>query len=127
MDDSSKELSGTRILIAEDEPIVALDHADRLIDAGAEIVGPCAFVTHAMECLENDDVDVAVIDYVLGDGNTEPLQHALERKHVPYVIVTAYPRVLVRRDEQQTIHTKPVSSETLCAAVKAVRGGRRSG
>jgi len=121
MDESGKELMGTRVLIVEDEPLVAMDHADRLIDAGAHIVGPCALVSEAMEVLEKDDVDVAVIDYVLGDGNTEPLQAALDQKQVPYVIVTAYPRVLVRRDGQQTIHTKPVSTETLCAAVKAVK------
>ncbi len=125
MDESMKELTGTRILIAEDEPLVAMDHADRLIDAGAHIVSTCALVSQAIESLETNDVDVAVIDYLLADGNTEPLQDALDRKHVPYVIVTAYPRVLVRRDEQQTIETKPVSSEMLCAAVKAVRGSSR--
>lgn len=42
MGESTEELSGTRILIAEDEPLVALDHADRSIDAvaSAPSLGP---------------------------------------------------------------------------------------
>lgn len=117
----NNELAGTRVLIAEDEPLVAMDHADGLIDAGAEIVGSYARVSQALECLENNEIDVAVIDFVLADGNTEPLQDALDAKHVPFVIVTAYPRVLVRRNEHQRIQSKPVSSDALRSAVKAAR------
>ncbi len=34
------DLTGTRVLLVEDEPVIALDHAGTLADAGAEIVGP---------------------------------------------------------------------------------------
>lgn len=115
------ELEGARVLIAEDEAIVAMDHAEQLTSAGAYIVGPCARLSDALARLETDDVDVAVIDYVLGDENTDALQDALDKKNVPYVIVTGYPRVLVRRDDGQTIHAKPVTPEILLSAVKTAR------
>lgn len=124
---ASNELAGARVLIAEDEALVAMDHADHLIEAGAKIVGPCARVADALARLETDEVDVAVIDYVLSDGNTDALQAALDEKNVPYVIVTGYPRVLVRRDGGQSIHAKPVTSELLLSAVIAARNGRETG
>ena len=84
-------LAGKRVLIAEDEPAVALDHASLLAQAGAEIVATCATVKGAVDCIHEKPIDVAVVDYVLADGNSEPLQTALKRKHIPFVVVSAYP------------------------------------
>jgi DNA-binding NarL/FixJ family response regulator len=72
MDDPSLSLTGKRILIVEDEPIVAMEHTAVLSEAGAEIVATCASVTRAIQCLNNTEVDVAVVDYLLADRNSEP-------------------------------------------------------
>jgi two-component SAPR family response regulator len=113
-----KELAGTRVLLVEDEPIVALDHADRLTEAGAEIVGPFAASQDAIRALDRRDVDVAVIDFVLGNSNSVELQHELVRRRVPFIVVTAYPKVLVRGRREQQVLGKPVSSEELCGTVR---------
>ena len=112
------QLTGTRVLLVEDEPIIALDHADRLSAEGAEIVGPFAGSTEAIRELGKRDIDVAVIDFVLSDRNSLELQEELKRRHVPFVVVTAYPKVLVRADGDQCVLGKPVSSEELCATVR---------
>jgi DNA-binding NarL/FixJ family response regulator len=114
-----KSLVGTRVLLVEDEPIIAMDHADRLARAGAEVIGPVPASGEAMRILEETAVDVAVIDYVLSDRNSAALQEELKRKHVPFVVVTAYPRILVRRDANQRILSKPVTSDELCASVQS--------
>ena len=54
-----------------------------------------AVVAQALQCLDRARVDVAVVDYLLGDSNSEPLQAALKQRHIPFVVVSSYPRALV--------------------------------
>ena len=51
-----------RILVLEDEPIVAIDVADRLTEAGYEIIGPAGTVTAGMDLLAKFGCDAAIID-----------------------------------------------------------------
>jgi hypothetical protein len=60
-----------------------------------------------------------VVDFVLADGNSEPLQTALLKRHIPFVVVSAYPRALVRIAPGQEILQKPVAGELLCGRVEA--------
>ena len=69
----STELSDIRVLLVEDEPLVAKEVADQLSEAGAIIVGPCATARRAMDLLHANEVDVAIIDFVLADNNSETL------------------------------------------------------
>jgi DNA-binding response OmpR family regulator len=119
LDIDPQRLAGRRVLIVEDEPLIAIDHADAVSRAGADVVGLCADVAHAMAYLESVAVDVAVVDFVLLDRNSDVLQAALEKRGVPYVVVTAYPTVLVRRSSNQRILHKPVNPDVLCATVHA--------
>jgi DNA-binding NarL/FixJ family response regulator len=112
-------LAGKRVLIAEDEPLIAMDHAALLVQAGAKIVATCATVRGAVDCVRETMIDVAVVDFVLADGNSEPLQTALKKKHIPFVVVSGYPRPLVRTEPGQEILQKPVSSDLLCGRVEA--------
>jgi DNA-binding NarL/FixJ family response regulator len=112
-------LAGKRVLIAEDEPVIALDHAALLVEAGAEIVATCATVRGAVACIRENPIDVAVVDFVLADGNSEPLQKVLKRKHIPFVVVSAYPRPLVRTEPDQEVLQKPVTGDLLCGRVEA--------
>jgi len=114
------QLSSIRVLLVEDEPLVAMGIADQLKAAGAVIIGPCATARRAIELLQANDVDVAVIDFVLADSNSESVQDALEEKGVPFAVLTAYPAILVRRTENQTVLSKPVAADLLCATVKSL-------
>lgn len=112
------DLAGRRIMLVEDDILVGLDHADRLKRAGAEIIGPFALVKDAIKHVESGDkLDAAVIDFVLADTNSEELQDTLDNHDVPFVIVTAYPRVLVRRDRSHAVLSKPATTEELCDTV----------
>jgi DNA-binding NtrC family response regulator len=116
----SNALAGKRILIAEDEPVIAMDHAAQLVRAGAKVVATCATTRQAVDCLGEKWIDVAVVDFVLADGTSEALQTALKRKHIPFVVVSAYPRALVRTEPGQEILQKPVRGDVLCGHVEAV-------
>jgi AmiR/NasT family two-component response regulator len=122
----SDDLHGWRVLVVEDEPLEALDYCDRLAEAGAEIVGPVGSASEAMDVVEREAVDVALIDYALADKTSEELQGILETRHIPFVVLTGYPRVLVRRGEQQMVLSKPISPHLLCKTIKAAaRTGER--
>lgn len=113
-----RELAGYRILVLEDEMLVAVDHCDRLAEAGAEILGPFTSVSQALECVDTTRIDVAVLDYALADRTSDPLQSALERRDIPFIVVTGYPRVLVRRGATQRVRSKPVTPHQLCEMIR---------
>ena len=113
------DLQGCNVLVVEDEPLEALDYCDRLIEAGALVVGPFACATDALEAINSEHIDVALLDYALADQNSQELQIALEARDIPFVVLTGYPRVLVRRTEQQLVLSKPVSADLLRMTVKA--------
>jgi two-component SAPR family response regulator len=119
---SNRELADITVLVAEDEPLVAVGVVNQLTEAGATVVGPCSTSGRAIAALSENDIDVAIIDFVLADDNTEGLQAALEDKRIPYIVVTGYPRVLVRRDRHQPVLSKPVSREALTSTVRALSG-----
>jgi DNA-binding NtrC family response regulator len=112
-------LAGKRVLVVEDEMLVAIDYCEHLANAGAEIIGPFNSVRDAAKCIDTMECDVAVLDYALSDQTSDPLQAALERRKIPFVVITGYPRVLVRRSEGQEVISKPISPEALCETVRA--------
>ena len=113
------ELRGCKVMVVEDEPLEALDYCDRLTEAGAEIVGPFGSVSEALDVVDTQPVDVALLDYALADRNSEELQAALETRDIPFVVLTGYPRVLVRRDDHQVVLSKPISDDLLYMTIKA--------
>lgn len=118
---SPTDLLGWKVLVVEDEPLEALDYCDRLVAAGAEVVGPFDSVSAALDSVKHDPIDVALLDYALADQNSEKLQSALERRDIPFVVLTGYPRVLVRRNDTQKVLSKPISSNLLYMTIKAAR------
>ena len=120
--ESRKALADIKVLLAEDEPLIAVDVAAHLTEAGAIVVGPCSTAGLALAALDENDIDVAIIDFVLADDNSEGLQAALEEKGIPFIVVTGYPRVLVRRDQRQRVLSKPISPEVLASTVRSLAG-----
>jgi DNA-binding NarL/FixJ family response regulator len=112
-------LAGKRVMIVEDEPLVAVEHAALLLEVGAKIVATCTTVTGAIRCARENPIDVAVVDFVLADGTSEPLQILLKRRNIPFVVVSAYPPALVRTEPGQEVLQKPVPRDVLYGRVRA--------
>ena len=115
---SDQILGGKRVLLAEDDPLEAIEYCDWLCDAGADVLGPVASVRQAISLLTRGHIDAAVVDCALADDNSGRLQAALESAGIPFVVVTGYPRPLVRRYKSQVILPKPLESGVLCGSVK---------
>jgi CheY-like chemotaxis protein len=117
MEKLNKPLTGKRVLIAEDEAVVAMDYAAMLSSAGATVVATARSAAEAIEHLRQTPVDAAVLDFVLADRNSSVLQATLRKSGIPFVIVSGYPPVLVRDGSDQRVLHKPVTAHVLCAAV----------
>ena len=82
-------LEGQKILIADDEPIIALDLAQRLEALGAEPIFAHDFPT-ALRVANFEQLSAAVIDLKLKDHPALPVCEILERREIPFLIYTGY-------------------------------------
>jgi len=85
-------LSGHRILLVEDEVMVSWLLEEILADFGCEVVGPAACVSQALEMIEVEAIDAAVLDVNLNGQGSYPVADALAARGVPFVFSTGYGR-----------------------------------
>lgn len=88
---SDNRLSGRRILLVEDEMLVAMLLEDMLADLGCEVVGPAASVDKALKTIETAGaIDAAVLDVNLFGAKSYPVADELVARNVPFTFSTAY-------------------------------------
>jgi ActR/RegA family two-component response regulator len=89
-------LRGRRLLIVEDEYMIAADLAYTLEDRGVEVVGPVGSVDEALALVEAEGrLDGAVLDLNLGNDRAYPVADALLARGVPFVFATGYGREVI--------------------------------
>ena len=85
-------LVGWRVLVVEDEALIALDVELALEDAGARVMGPASSEARAFELIEaavaDGGLDAAVLDVDLGDHSCEGIAERLRAEGVPFVLHT---------------------------------------
>jgi CheY-like chemotaxis protein len=84
------KLSGRRILVVEDSPVVAPFTADLLGELGCEVVGPAPNMAAARELLESHAFDGALMDIHIRGERVFPLCDMLAAKGVPFVLTSGY-------------------------------------
>jgi CheY-like chemotaxis protein len=82
--------SGRRVLVVEDEMIVAWLLEDMLADLGCAVVGPVGSVNQALAMIDAEAIDVAVLDVNLDGQTSYPVADALAARGVPFVFSTGY-------------------------------------
>lgn len=83
-------LAGRRILVVEDEMLIAMMLEDLLIELGCEVVGPVSTVAGGLKLAAEERLDGAVLDVNLGQERAFPIADALRAAGVPFVFVTGY-------------------------------------
>jgi CheY-like chemotaxis protein len=78
-----------RVLIVEDNTLIAMDLEDILEADGCHVLGPSVSVTEALGLLERAIADVAIVDHMLEDGTAAHLAKVLDERGIPYAICTA--------------------------------------
>jgi CheY-like chemotaxis protein len=86
----SGPLTGRRILIIEDSPVVGPFTADLLADLGCEVVGPAPNMAAARELVEEGGFHGALMDVHIRGERVFPLCEILESMDVPFVLTSGY-------------------------------------
>ena len=85
-----RERAISRILIVEDEPLVAFDNEHSLAEAGYEVVATVDTLADAVRVLAEMEIDLVLSDIVLrGDGDGMDVARAAAAKNVPVLFVTS--------------------------------------
>lgn len=89
-------LSDRRVLVIEDEYMLASDMANELEDAGATVLGPVGTLEDAVAAIEADDqIDVVILDVNLRGELAFPAADLLLTRGVPFVFATGYDEAAV--------------------------------
>ena len=83
-------LEGIRVLVVEDEFLVAALIEEILESAGCVVSGPIPRVAEALDAVDHGTYDAAVLDVNLGGDRIDPVADALFRRNVPFAFVTGY-------------------------------------
>lgn len=79
-----------RILILDDEPLIAMMLQEWLTDLGCEPVGPAHTVDAALALLDDGRIDGAILDVTLGAANSYPVADALLQRAIPFIFATGH-------------------------------------
>lgn len=90
MCDADKVLEGRRILVVEDEMLIAMELEGVLEDEGCVAVGPAPTVCRALGLLDRELLDAAILDLNLDGLDASPIALALAERGVPFVVVSGY-------------------------------------
>lgn len=89
-DERTTPLSGTRVLVVEDEYYLADDLSRELRAAGAEVVGPFGSVADAETAIDAGDFDYVVLDMNLHGDLAFTIADRLASTRVPFIVATGY-------------------------------------
>ncbi|HZT17782.1 MAG TPA: response regulator [Dongiaceae bacterium] len=79
-----------RVLVIEDEGLVALQLQQELRDLGYRVVGPASSVETALQLIDAESIEVALLDINLRGESALPVAAALHRRGIPFAVVTGY-------------------------------------
>jgi CheY-like chemotaxis protein len=89
-DDAARARPGLRILVVEDELLVAMEIERMLARLGCVVVGPAPSVPRALALIAREAPDFAILDVNLGRERSTPVAEALLARGVPFALATGY-------------------------------------
>ena len=81
---------GLRVLLVEDEIMVALLLETMLSDLGHQVVGLAARLEKGLDMVEREAIDLAVLDININGQEVYPIAEALETRGIPFIVATGY-------------------------------------
>ncbi len=120
-------IADKRILIVEDDYLIAEALANWFASAGAHIVGPASSVTSALEALRGELPHAAVLDVLLDGETAYPVAEFLTEHDIPFVFATAFSSVVPPHYRRVRIFEKPVALPELAHSVAELASALRAG
>lgn len=126
MSEASEPLAGRRILVIEDEYLIAMELKRWLREAGVAVIGPVPSVDEALDLIEDGaTLDAAVLDVDLGSGDTSyPVADRPAELGVPFLFATGSVRVRSHPDYGGRPRLdKPITGAELLVAIETLIAG----
>lgn len=115
---SAGVLAGRRILVVEDNFLIALELGECLREAGAEVIGPCANAADGLAAVAAGGIDCALVDLNLGHGPDFAVAEALTGAGVPFALATGYEGAAIPAQFAAVpVLLKPVSGDQVVATL----------
>ncbi|HEY3719540.1 MAG TPA: response regulator [Roseiarcus sp.] len=115
-----------RVLIVEDEPLVAENLRDDLVEAGFEVVGVAPRVESALKLIEGTGFDVAILDANLAGTSAAPAAAALSARGLPFMVLSGYAREQLQREFSEAVYVqKPYRIRKLIDGLNSLLDQRR--
>ena len=132
-----RALEGLKILLVEEEILIAMDVEQLCYDHGAVAVATISseakLAPEALDSIEAQTavmaIDVAILDVRVGEGSTSELARRLKNQGIPFIFATGYTTVepFFAEFPDIPVVAKPYASEELTQAIAAVVSKGRSG
>lgn len=115
-------LQDKRVLLVEDEALIALDAEDALLSAGCQVLGPAHDLASALRIAENESLDAAVLDINLAGVMVWPVAEVLRTRGIPFVLLSGFGRglELPQTCRQAPLLSKPVKPDELRTSLKTL-------
>jgi DNA-binding NtrC family response regulator len=84
------DISRRRILVVEDETLIAMEIQVTLEDLGCEVIGPVGKLETALELARETTPDAAILDVTIRGGKSYPVANELIRRNIPFALATGY-------------------------------------
>lgn len=122
---SARDLKGARVLLVEDQMIVAMEIEDMLRAAGCEVVGPVGTLQAAITLGHEEALDLAVLDVNLDGDKVYRAAEELQARGIPFILATGYGEsTLPEKWRDQPRLSKPFQREQLEQLLRSVAGRR---
>ena len=109
----------SRILVLEDDALIAMMLAEWLQELGHEVLGPVGTDVAALTIIDGAGVDAALLDLRLGDGDSYAVAAALRSRGVPFAFASGYgPAGVLEEFRDCPILGKPYDFEGVDRLVK---------
>ncbi len=112
------ELKGLRVLVVEDESLIAMLIEDMLTEEGCTVCGPFGSVADALAASEDQQLDAAVLDVNVRGEKIYPVAERLAFRRVPFLLLTGYGADAIPRDRPQwRACSKPFTTTSLVTSL----------
>ena len=108
-----------RILIVEDEMLVAMLIEDVIIDLGHEVAGPAMRLETALEMADTENLDFAILDINLAEKHSFPVADRLSERDIPFIFASGYGASgLNERYREARIVQKPFAADQIASTLR---------
>lgn len=113
-------VAGKRILVVEDEALIAAMVEDMLQDLGAIVVGPASTIEKGLALAGSEAIDAALLDVNVRDKRIDPVADVLKSRGIPVLFATGYGTRAFVEGHKAACIDKPYTQETLAAELAKI-------